>query len=182
MDMKRFKGSDVERIVLEIPEVDEDTNETVYKEYYCDLTNLTTGAIDKLMPIVGEFVADLQKTAKGGEISEEVEGTAIDVVLKALSKNSEILVDVLTEVVTIKDKESGKEIEKIMLGDWLAGNVSPPSLLKLMDISISLTDLEMYGANFLQTQTQLTGMLMPKPVMKRSNPKTTPHPVRRQKH
>ena len=181
MDMKRFKGSDVQRVVLEIPEVDEDTNETVYKEYYCDLISLTVGAMDALMPVVGRFLADIQKAAKGGEIPEGAEGTLIDTVLSGLSENPKILVDVLVEVATVKEIESGEEIEAIELRNWFAKNVNPPAMQQLVDVSIGLTDMEMYAANFIQTQTQLTGMLIPKQAEKKPNPKTTPHPARQRK-
>jgi hypothetical protein len=179
-DMKRFKGSNVKRVVLEIPEIDEDTNETIYKEFYCDLTSLTVGAMDVLMPVMGRFLADIQKASKGGEIPEGAEDTLIDTVLKSLSESPKMLVDILVEVATVKEIESGEEIEAVELRDWFTKNINPPALQSLVDISISLTDLGMYAANFMQTQTQLTQALIPiRP--EKSKGKTTPHPAQQRK-
>jgi len=180
VSMERFKGSNCQRVILEVAEIDEETNEKVYREYYCDIVSLTTGAMDVLMPAMGTFLADIQKTAKGGVIPDDATGNLIDVVLKSLQGSPKVLVDVLVEVAKVKEVESGEAVEDVALRDWFTEHVSPPALLSLVDISIALTDLEMYAANFIQTQTQLTQMLIPQG-KKEPKPKTTPHPTQRRK-
>ncbi|MBA7712872.1 hypothetical protein ES703_121863 [subsurface metagenome] len=180
MSMERFKVSDCQRVILEVAEIDEETNAKVYKEFYCDIKGLTTGAMDVLMPVMGQFLADIQKTAKGGVIPDEATTGVMDIVLKSLKESPKMLVDILVEVVTVKEAKSGDPVEDIVLRDWLTENVSPPSLLSLVDIAIALTDLEMYAADFIETQTQLTGMLIPK-APKKPKSKTTRHPAQRQK-
>lgn len=175
--MKRFKASDCQRVILEVAEIDDDTNKTTYKEFYCDIKGLTTGAMDVLMPSMGAFLADIQKQAKGGEIPDGATGSLLDIILKSLNESPKMLVDILVEVVKIRELKSGDLVEDEVLRDWLTENVSPPSLLNLVDLAISLTDLEMYAADFIETQARLTGMLIPKDKRKKS--KTTPHPAQR---
>jgi len=180
VSMKRFKGSDCQRVILEVAEIDEETNEPTYTDYYCDITGLTVGAMDVLMPVMGEFLADIQKTAKGGVIPDDATGNLIDVILKSLQGSPKVLVNVLVEVAKVKEIESGEAVEDVALGDWFTEYISPPALLSLVDISIALTDLEMYAANFIKTQTQLTQMLMPQE--KKPKSKTTRHPAQQRKH
>lgn len=181
MDMKRFKGSDVERVKLKVSiEIDEKTNDPIYKDYYCDLTTLTVGAMDLLMPVMGKFLTDIQKSAKNGKIPKGAEETLMDIILKGLSESPKMLVDILVEVAKVKEIESGEAIEDIVLGDWFTENVTPPILQKLVDISIGLTDMEMYAADFISRQTQLTQSLIPMQP-KKPKSKTIRHPAQQRK-